>query len=208
MGSGLRLCCSANFQFSECVARTGFWLLASGFPARYGNMWPAEGSCCTVFCPFSWREHLPYLGGSLMQAQNLAGCGAGLHGLAALVSQRLPALSLGCETCGFSAMISRGCQSAAFELRSSQSRAYPGIGNKAKIRRQKCPRASNFSRWQVCWRVSQPAAANKKNLSWSSPNPFRSSPLTPANTSNNHRGPALWPAPVAAQDAGSRASSC
>jgi len=79
-------------------------------------------------------------------------------------------------------------------------------GFKNKFRRQQCLRASSLSHWLACWPPLQPALSRKKSLSWLSPS--RWSQHTPANTSNDQKGPALWPVPAAPRGAGQEAPLC
>ena len=75
-----------------------------------------------------------------------------------------------------------------------QARSDSQVSPKETIRRKRCPRASRSSPWQAFWQPLQPARSRKKSLSWSRPNPFRSSPPLPANTSNQGAGRADAPA--------------
>lgn len=127
---------------------------------------------------------------------------------ASLRSQALFGPAFRCDLASIPSILGANGRRIICKLR-LRSAGTAGLGDLVDIfRRQKCPRASSLSRWQVCWRWLPPVAAVKKNSLWLSPSPSRSSLPIPANTSNDFRGPALWPAPAVPRGAGSEAPLC
>jgi len=114
----------------------------------------------------------------------------------ALESQGTPTRAVAYQSDGFSAMLTSGRIKATVTLRLKQAGSIRPVGFVLAIRRLKCPRASNCSQWSALLPPSRPAAmASRKNLSWSTQNPFRSNRSTLANTNKLRAGPARQPVP-------------
>lgn len=147
-----------------------------------------------------------------MDLQHLAASRPGQRIFASLQSQAPVPPAFRCDLASIPAILGANGRSIIQKLRLRLGRmldrtmVLAGLGN--TFRRQQCPRASSLSRWQVCWRWLPPVAIAKKNSLWLSPSPFRSNQPTPENTSNDVRGPALWPAPAVPRGAGLEALSC
>ncbi len=104
--------------------------------------------------------------------------------------------ALGCFFDPISDIVAAGCTQAAGTLIKGQVGPTRPTMSINCDRRSGCQRASKqFSRsvWSPSWRLV--ASAQKKNTSWSSPSPSRSSRPTPVNTSNRISGQAVMPVP-------------
>jgi hypothetical protein len=113
-----------------------------------------------------------------------------------------------CDLPSIQAILGANGRSTLHKLRLRLERTIGPCSLVNTFRRQQCPRASSLSRWQACLRWLPPVAAVKKSSLWLSPSQSRSNPSTPANTSNDNRGPALWPAPAVPRGAGLEALLC
>jgi hypothetical protein len=143
-----------------------------------------------------------------MYLQHLADHSSNQRLFATLRPQPFGGAAFRCDLTSIPAILGANGRSTLHKLRLRLDRAI-GSGSLVNIfRRQQCPRASSLSRWQACLRWLPPVAAAKKSSLWLSPSPSRSSPHTPANTSNDKRGPALWPAPAVPRGAGLEALLC
>lgn len=127
--------------------------------------------------------------------------------LAALWPHPADLRGFGCSFPACGSIFATGRDFPAPGLRQGPKAAHVA-GPDTETRRQKCRRASSTLRSRPFSPLSRPVAQKKKNMWLSSPSPSRSNRPTQANTSNQRRGPALWPAPVAARGAGSEALPC
>ncbi len=133
-----------------------------------------------------------------MQAQYLAHQSLPLRRSEALESQASVMPGCGYLLTRVSDIVSSRWAVAHPYLRWVSTRSKNLEGSIKKDRRRGCPRALSFLHWQACWPALQPAVAlKKKSLSWLSPNPFRSSPHSPASTSKPVTGWTFRSAPLA-----------
>jgi len=143
-----------------------------------------------------------------MQRQYLAILGKSRRNVAALRSQAPKLPPLGCNMAGIPAIVGTGCNYAVCNMRSRPATNRHFAGFNCLHRRQKCPRASNYSQWLACWPPSLLVHSKKKNLSSLTRLQFRKSQSTPANTNNKNWGPALRPVPKSPRGAGLEALPC
>lgn len=143
-----------------------------------------------------------------MQRQYLAILGKSRRNFAALRSQAPKLPPLGCNMAGIPAIVGTGCNYAVCNMRSRPATNRHFAGFNCLHRRQKCPRASNYSQWLACWPPSLLVRSKKKNLSSSTQSPSRLSRLILANTNNKTWGPALRSVPNHPRGAGLEALQC
>lgn len=143
-----------------------------------------------------------------MALQHVAAAFTGQRIFASLRPQTPEAPAFRCDLAQIPSILGANGRSIIQKLRLRPDGARVSKGLINIFRRQQCPRASNSSRWQVCWRWLPPVVTAKKNSSWLSPSPSRSSQPIPANISNDYRGPALWPAPAVLRGTGFEVLSC